>query len=178
MGDFNIDVTNKEIEFDKLGEFCDLFNLTNLSLLTVCSCHVTYAFQSESALHSCQNVKEILARSRREIWSLSGSNWTPTHNHLVHKRTLNHLAKLASVRLWTKWLWIRVQLQSLDHFSYVPLRTPLSIAINNSFKYSIFPSNAKVACVKPLDKKTEDKHCISNFRPVSILITFDLQKIC
>ena len=28
MGDFNIDVTNKGIEFDKLDEFCDL--LTNL----------------------------------------------------------------------------------------------------------------------------------------------------
>ena len=52
------------------------------------------------------------------------------------------------------------------------LSTHLSIAINNSFKYNIFPSNAKVACVKPLDKKTEDKHCISNFRPVSILNTF------
>ena len=53
-----------------------------------------------------------------------------------------------------------------------PPSTPLSIAINNSFKYNFFPGNAKVACVKPLDKKTEDKHCISNFRPVSILNTF------
>ena len=53
-----------------------------------------------------------------------------------------------------------------------PLSTPLLIAIKNSFKYNIFPSNAKVARVKPLDKKTEDKHCISNFRPVSILNTF------
>ena len=53
-----------------------------------------------------------------------------------------------------------------------PLSTPLSTAINNSFKYNIFLSNAKVTCVKPLDKKTEDKHCISNFRPVSILNTF------
>ena len=33
-----------------------------------------------------------------------------------------------------------------------PLSTPLSVAINNSFKYNILPSNAKVACVKPLDK--------------------------
>ena len=33
-----------------------------------------------------------------------------------------------------------------------PLGTPFSIAINNSFKYNIFPSNAKVACVKPLEK--------------------------
>ena len=39
-----------------------------------------------------------------------------------------------------------------------PLSTP-----NNSFKYKIFLSNAKVARVKPLDKKTEDKLCISNF---------------
>ena len=53
-----------------------------------------------------------------------------------------------------------------------PWSSPLLIASNNSFKYNIFPSNAKVACVKPLDKKTEDKHCISNFRPVSILNTF------
>ena len=30
MGDFNTDVANKGIEFDKLDEFCDLFNLTNL----------------------------------------------------------------------------------------------------------------------------------------------------
>ena len=32
------------------------------------------------------------------IWSLSDCNWTQTQNHLVHKQTLNYLAKLA------KWL--------------------------------------------------------------------------
>ena len=62
--------------------------------LTVCSYHVTYAFQSESTLCSCLNVKELLARSRSEIWSLSDCNWARTHNHLVHKQTLNHLVKL------------------------------------------------------------------------------------
>ena len=67
-------------------------------LLTVCSCHVTYTFQSKSTLYSCLNVKELLARSRREIWRWSDCNWTRTQNHLVLKRTLNHLAKL------TKWL--------------------------------------------------------------------------
>ena len=34
---------------------------------TVCSCHVTYAFQIESTLYTCLNVKELLARSRPEI---------------------------------------------------------------------------------------------------------------
>ena len=48
------------------------------------------ACQSESTLYSCLNVKELLARSRREIWSWSDCNWTRTQNHLVLKRTLNH----------------------------------------------------------------------------------------
>ena len=44
---------------------------------------------------TCLNVKEILSWSRRHFWSLSDSNEFRTHNDLVHKRTLNHLAKLA-----------------------------------------------------------------------------------
>ena len=87
--------------------------------MNVCSCHVTYAFQSESALYSCLNVKELFTRSRREIRSLSDCNWTGTQNHLGLKRTLNHLASLAclakwlSVRLRIKWFWVPVRLQSL-----------------------------------------------------------------
>ena len=54
--------------------------------LTVCSYYVTYAFQSESTLYCCLNVKELLARSSCKIWSLSECNWTRTQNHLFHKR--------------------------------------------------------------------------------------------
>ena len=46
----------------------------------------------------CLNVKELFARNRHDIWSLSDSNGIRTHNHLVRKRKLNHLAKLV------KWL--------------------------------------------------------------------------
>ena len=66
--------------------------------LTVCSCHLSYAFQREFTLYSCLNVKELLAQSRREIWTLSDCNGSHTQNHLVCKRTLNHFAKRA------KWL--------------------------------------------------------------------------
>ena len=52
------------------------------SFVTVCYYHVTYAFQSESTLYSCLNVKELLARNRRDIWSLSDSSGIWTHNHL------------------------------------------------------------------------------------------------
>ena len=65
------------------------------NMSTVCSCHVTYAFQSESTLYSSLNVKELFAQSRYKIWSLSDCNWTRTLNNLIRKRTLNHLAKLA-----------------------------------------------------------------------------------
>ena len=41
-------------------------NLTNMNVV-VCSGHVKYAFQSESTLYSCLNVRKLLARSRREI---------------------------------------------------------------------------------------------------------------
>ena len=77
------------------------------------SCHITYVFQSESTLYSSLNVKKLLARNRSENWSLSDCNWVRSLSHLVHKRTLNHLAILVSVRLWTKRLWVRIQLQSL-----------------------------------------------------------------
>ena len=66
--------------------------------LTLCSCDVTYALQSEFTLYSCLNVKKILGGSRREIWSLSDCSWTRIQNHLVRKRTLNYFVKLV------KWL--------------------------------------------------------------------------
>ena len=91
--------------------------------LAICSHHVTYAFQSESTLYSCLNVKELLAQKKHKIWSLSDFNWPQTCSHLVCKRILNHLAKLAihsfakqvvvGSDLQTKWLWVQVQFQSL-----------------------------------------------------------------
>ena len=39
--------------------------------LTVDSYHVTNTFQSESALYSCLNVKELFARRRRVMYSWS-----------------------------------------------------------------------------------------------------------
>ena len=63
----------------------------DLLKMTVCYYNVTYTFESESTLYSCLHVKEILARNRRNTWSLSDSNEIRTHNHLVLKRTLKQL---------------------------------------------------------------------------------------
>ena len=80
-----------KLAFNHLAVLCLLICTVHL---IVCSCHVTCMFQSESTLFRWLNVKEFLARSTRKIWSLSDCNWNRTHNHLVHKRTLNYLAKL------------------------------------------------------------------------------------
>ena len=73
----------------------DLYGASDCMFL---SCHT---FQSQSTLYSCLNVKKLLAQNKSKIWRLSDCNWTPTHNHLVCKWTLNYLAKLAK---WLSWV--------------------------------------------------------------------------
>ena len=48
----------------------------------------------------------------------------------------------------------------------------ITTATNSSIENSVFPKNAKVATVVPLDKEKPEKNDISNFRPVSLLNTF------
>ena len=52
------------------------------------------------------------------------------------------------------------------------LAEPLPKAISHSINTSIFPNNAKIARVMPINKKTDDKYAISNFRSVNILNCF------
>ena len=81
-------------------------------------------------------------------------NETRDHNHLVHKQTLNHLAKLAnlakwlSVRLRTKWLWVRVLLQSHKNQWRQKSKTDTSIKIDIKF--------VKILCFKGSLKKQKE----------------------
>ena len=79
------------VAYLKPKRFDPLFRywFSNLNVLIVCYYHVLLVLQSESALYSCLNAKEVLARNRLDIWSLSDSNSILTHNNLVHKWTLN-----------------------------------------------------------------------------------------
>ena len=52
------------------------------------------------------------------------------------------------------------------------LSEPLTKTINNSLTMGIFPDAAKIAAVSPIDKGTNNKNSISNFRPVSVLSVF------
>ena len=103
-----------------------------------------YAFQSEPTLYSCLNGKELLAQS----------NWTRIQNHLVPKRTLNHLAKLLSVRLRTKWFCVRVQLQSFL-FYFVEMFCFMEILSTNewSFYSSLFINDWNIKRSNPENKQ-------------------------
>ena len=101
MFSLNIDLSLSNWFLEVMGKSQMEFFLTSFLNSYVCSdsCGINllrYAIISKKRHKSC--------------------NWTRTQNHLVLKRTLNHLAKLAkwlSVCLRTKWFWVRVQLQSL-----------------------------------------------------------------
>ena len=66
---FIAEIRERELISKRLSKYIASFAYFDkpLIVLTVCFYHVTYAFQSESTLYSCLNVKELLARSRREI---------------------------------------------------------------------------------------------------------------
>ena len=61
----------KFLKHEYIERFLDNFeNFQSTCTLTVCYCHyfhVTYAFQSESTLNSCLNLKEHFAQNRRDI---------------------------------------------------------------------------------------------------------------
>ena len=57
------------------------------------------------------------------------------------------------------------------------LSEPLTKTINDSLTMGgIFPDAAKIAAVSPIDKSTDYKNRISNFRPVSVLSVFSTLK--
>ena len=52
------------------------------------------------------------------------------------------------------------------------LSKPISKALNNCITSYTFTENAKFATVVPINKKTDDKYVISNYRPISLLNGF------
>ena len=52
------------------------------------------------------------------------------------------------------------------------LSVPLSQATKNSLMNGTFPDAAKIAMVSPIEKESDDKNKISNYKPVSVLSIF------
>ena len=54
-------------------------------------------YELRATINNCMFLSCHVRISEWIQWSLSDCNWARTHNHLVHKRTLNHLVKPAKV---------------------------------------------------------------------------------
>ena len=84
-------------------------------------CHI--CVKNESTVWNCMIIKEVSAQNRHDICKLRDCNETETNDHIVHKRTLNYLAKLANLTKWlsvglqTTWLRICVPLPSLNFWN-------------------------------------------------------------
>ena len=52
------------------------------------------------------------------------------------------------------------------------LSEPLTKTINDSLTMGILPDAAKIAAISPIDKGTDNKNSISNFRPVRVVSVF------
>ena len=83
-----------EVTFNKYSNFKKLVRIASWLYVIIMS---RKSFRVNLHSKVCLNVKELLAWSRHHIWSLSDSNKVWTHNHLVCKRTLNHLPKMSRV---------------------------------------------------------------------------------
>ena len=75
-----------------LSRFFSLKSLIFMVVIAGWYYHLVYAFESESTLYSCLNVKELLAENKRNVWNLSDSKGIRNHIHLVSKRTLEYIS--------------------------------------------------------------------------------------
>ena len=84
--------------------------------LNLASCLILFRMGLFGVVHGWEEGGENAPSLKSVTHILSDCNGIRTHNHLIRKRTLNHLASLAkwlSVCLRIKWLWVRIPLQSL-----------------------------------------------------------------
>ena len=91
--------------------FSEGFEPQNILILILCYYQVTYKFQSESTRYSLSECQWTPCSKQAPYLKFKWQQRDSNPQHLVRKQTVNHL--WLSVRLRTKWLWVRKQLLSL-----------------------------------------------------------------
>ena len=135
--------------------------------MSVCSYHVTYAFLSVSTLYSCLNVKELLAQSRRKIWSLSDCNWTRTHHlvtELCNPQLLTHPFVLKNSYVYIHCI-VAKYLTTLHNLAS---QTILCTDLNPAFGILGYVILGKDHCMKVIYK---------NYRQIDLIVDFIIPHI-
>ena len=137
--------TRGSIIFQKLGSR-NFQRIVNGVLNKGISAIYPLAFSSRTIqkLHNVYETPKLVEKVRTKLY-LSDSNGIRTHNHLVCKRTLNHLARLTtqlfassakwlSVHLGTKWLWLLIPFLSLKLQIWCLLRGRSSLTFRQTIE--------------------------------------------
>ena len=85
--------------------------------VTVCSCHVTYAFQSEYALYSCLNVKELRFKQGVPWYSGNYRVWIHSETRTWHDKNIQ------SDELFLQNGWLRFIFSRNDCYRLSPQQT-------------------------------------------------------
>ena len=102
--------------------FCEYLSVRCIWMYVIIMSRTSFRLNPHSVV--LLNVKKLLARSRRHIWSLSDSNVIRTHNHLVHKKTLNLLVKLA--------IWLSCVVRSYLYGAFEYMLFSCHVRVSNS----------------------------------------------
>ena len=86
--------------------------------MSVCSCHITYEFQSGPTFYSCLNIKKRLAESRGIAWRLSDCNWTRTHTQPFSQTS--KMIELYCEYLSVRCIWVYFLVMSSTSFRVNP----------------------------------------------------------
>ena len=143
------------------------------SLQTYCNLSLFHSLWSVPCWYSyrCNNWSLKNHLSVTKIKEITGENATKRSFKFdsVTKHYITTLLKNIDIRKATGVDKIPPKLMKL---SSNILSEPLTKTINDSLYMGIFPDAAKYAAVSLIDKGTENKNSISNFRPVSVLSVF------
>ena len=143
------------------------------SLQTYCNLSLFHSLWSVPCWYSyrCNNWSLKNHLSVTKIKEITGKNATKRSFKFdsVTKHYITTLLKNIDIRKATGVDKIPPKLMKLSSNIF---SEPLTKTINDSLYMGIFPDAAKYAAVSLIDKGTENKNSISNFRPVSVLSVF------
>ena len=119
-----------------------------------------------------ENIKEQYESHPSIIEIKNNLTYYPKDNNISFLTTPSEVKKLLKNLDTKKATGVDKIPPKLAKLSADALAIPLPLAINSSMKNDFFPNAPKIASVSPVDKKTDNKNKISNYRPVSVLNTF------
>ena len=157
-------------------ELVKIFNVHYINIVEkTCGLKPKILNQENKTLTNNENIENIKKQyeSHPSIIEIKNNlTYYPKDNNISILTTPSEVKKLLKNLDTKKATGVDKIPPKLAKLSADALAIPLSLTINSSMKNDFFPSAPKIASVSPVDKKTDNKNKILNYRPASVLNTF------